>query len=227
MLLHTCPVLELRAHGEGIVEGIASTFGGIDSFGDTVLPGAYSKTISEHAAAGTAPAMLWSHRAERPVGKWQQLGETGRGLEVAGRLNLRTHAGREAFEHVQAQDLTGLSVGFTMHPIGSERRADGVRAIKAARLHEISLVALPSDEGARITGIKSLDLARPETARDFQAALQQIGFSRREAVQIATKGYAGFTPDAADDEPDDKPDNSTEFATALSAIRSLTQLFKG
>ena len=38
--------------------GYGAAFGNVDAYGDVIAPGAFTKTLSEHAAAGTMPAML-------------------------------------------------------------------------------------------------------------------------------------------------------------------------
>lgn len=68
----------------GLVEGYASTFGGLDHGQDTVHPGAFADSLQAHHAAGTAPAMLWAHRHSEPVGRWDAMGEDARGLRVRG-----------------------------------------------------------------------------------------------------------------------------------------------
>lgn len=198
---------------------MASAFGRIDTHGDTVEPGAYAQTLLEHKAAGTMPSMLWAHAQSAPVGRWEQMAEDARGLRVAGRLNLKTSAGRDAFEHLSAGDLSGLSIGFSVPAGGAEYRGD-VRVLRAVKLHEISLVTLAADSGARVTGVKSAWLARPETQREFQMALQSLGFSRREAARISEKGFGAFEPDLADID-------QQGLAAIEAALRSLTNSLKG
>ena len=218
MLLHSLPVIEIRSMPQGKVEGMASTFNGVDHVGDTVMPGAFSQTLAEHARAGTSPAMLLAHDQSVPVGKWETLKQTDRGLHVTGQLAMRTDAGQQVFEHLKAGSLAGMSMGFSVPPGGSKQEGD-IRQLHNVKLHEVSLVTLHADPGARVLSVKSLEL-RPETAREFQVALQGMGFSRREAAAISLKGFAGFDPD-----PDDVDDTErAERAKAIAAaLRSLTQ----
>lgn len=195
--LHTSPILQLRAAPEGRVEGYGSTFGHVDSYGDTVAPGAFTATLKAHKAAGTAPLMLWSHQRDRPIGRWQEVKEDARGLFMVGQLNLKTQAGKEAFAHLEAGDLSGMSIGYTVDPAGQELR-NGVNVLKAVDLHEVSIVTLPADEHARVTAVKHLE-GRPETRREFERALTAMGFTRREAERIASKGFADFQPEEDED----------------------------
>lgn len=203
------PNLEIRSQPQGLVEGYAACFSGIDSYGDTIRPGAFGASLARHKKAGTAPVMLWSHKQESPVGKWTALAEDGRGLVVKGQMNLATTAGREAFEHLRAGDLNGLSIGYRVEPNGSKFEG-GVNVLTGIDLHEVSVVTLPADSAARINSVKSQAM-KPASIRDFEDALQTLGYSRREAKALCSKGYAGLG--AADD--------SEEIIAAIRAAQSL------
>lgn len=191
-LHHSLPLLELRAQAEGLIEGYASVFGGVDSYGDTIAPGAYAQSLADHQAKGTAPVMLWSHNPDTPVGKWTALREDARGLAVRGQLNLRTDAGKQAFEHLQAGDLNGLSIGFRV-PAGGARYEDGARLLTRIDLAEVSIVSMPADASARVLSVKTTP-QRPTTLREHEDALVRLlGYSRREAKALAAKGYAGLS----------------------------------
>lgn len=183
MTLHTLPLFETRSTAEGVVEGYGATFNGVDSYGDSIAPGAFAESLKT-----TRPLMLWQHRQDSPVGRWTELREDSRGLFVKGQLNMATAAGRDAFEHLRQQDVNGLSIGYRVGPDGVESK-NGVRLLKAIDLQEISIVSLPADSRARVIAVKS---QRPETLRDLQHALQELGYSRRQAVAILEKGYSGI-----------------------------------
>jgi HK97 family phage prohead protease len=138
------PLLELRSQAQGLVTGYASVFGGIDSYGDTILKGAFGASLAQHKANGSAPVMLWSHKADSPIGRWTEMSEDDRGLQVTGQINLKTTAGREAFEHLRAGDITGLSIGYRVGKGGSEFR-DGINYLKQVDLAEVSVVSVPAD----------------------------------------------------------------------------------
>lgn len=204
-LQHSLPLLEVRSQAQGLIEGYASVFGGVDSYGDSIVKGAYSASLTRHKSSGTSPVMLWSHKADQPIGRWITLAEDSRGLSVTGQVNLKTDAGREAFEHLRAGDLNGLSIGYRVPPGGSEY-VGGINYLKQLDLQEVSVVAVPSDSAARISAVKS-QITKPATLRGLEEALEQIGFSRREARNIAAKGYAGIGT----------PDDSQELIAALKA----------
>lgn len=216
------PIFEFKADGQGLIEGIASTYNGIDSYGDQVAPGAYAETLLQHRMANTTPSMLWAHRASEPIGKWTRLQEAPRGLVVHGQLNLKTDRGAQAFEHLRGGDLSGLSVGYDVPKNGSEMRGP-VRLLKSLRLHEISVVSMPADSGARISNVKERrpvellsDDDMPETRREFERMLLSIGFTKARATAIATKGWQ---VDAEAIEADIDPAELQAVAGALLAFQ--------
>lgn len=138
---------------EGTFTGYASTFGGAaDEYGDVIAPGAFTRTLSEHKAAGTAPAMFLSHDPRDPIGVWEQIKQDANGLAVTGRLILESTRGRDAHALMKAGALSGLSIGYRARL--TERRRGGGRLLKAVDLVEISVVALPAARRARVTSVK-------------------------------------------------------------------------
>jgi uncharacterized protein len=187
------PLLELRSQAQGLVTGYAAVFGGIDSYGDTIVKGAFRESLAQHKSNGSAPVMLWAHKADAPIGRWIEMAEDARGLKVTGQINMRTAAGTDAFEHLKAGDVNGLSIGYRVSKGGSEYR-EGINYLKAIDLAEVSVVGVPADSAARISSVKAQAI-RPATVRDFEDALTQLGFSRRESKAIASKGFAGAAQD--------------------------------
>lgn len=177
------PLLELKfdAGSAGRVKGYASTWGGPpDSYGDLIAMGAFTKTLKEHKAEGTMPAMLWGHDADRPIGRWTSLVEDKTGLAVEGQLNLGTTGGKDAFAHVQAGDVTGLSIGFIVPPGGKKKASDGSTLLTEIHLLEVSVVTFPANRRTRVSlGSK----------RELEEHLIKSGLPRAAAVRLATAGW--------------------------------------
>lgn len=204
------PLLELRSESQGLITGYGAVFGGIDSYGDTIIKGAFRESLVQHKANGSAPVMLWAHKPDAPVGRWTEMIEDARGLKVTGQINMRTSAGTEAFEHLKAGDLNGLSIGYRLPQGGSERR-EGVNYLKRIDLAEISIVSVPADSAARINSVKG-QAVKPATVRGLEEALKEIGYSRNEARNIAARGFGGLGA---------APDKSNELIAALQAASQL------
>jgi HK97 family phage prohead protease len=99
---------------------------------------------------GRAPAMLWQHSMREPIGAWEIVRETDKGLFVQGQLALKTQRGAEAYELMKMKALSGLSVGFMTREDSRDQKT-GIRTIKQADLWEISPVTFPMNDAARIS----------------------------------------------------------------------------
>ncbi|WP_408093771.1 HK97 family phage prohead protease [Rhodoplanes sp. SY1] len=173
---------------QGELVGYASTFGGMpDGHGDLVAPGAYTKSLAEHRAADTMPAMLWSHDQSQPLGRWLSAVEDDVGLKMTGRLTLDVPRAREAYALAKDGAL-GLSIGYRARE--AERTRQGNRLLKSVALFEVSLVAMPSNTSARIISVKSaFDVATINDPRSFEEFLREAGFPRAFAKAATARGF--------------------------------------
>lgn len=131
----------------GMLTGLAWPFGSPDRYGDEILPGAFK------SAKAPLP-ILMGHDSLQPLGAWNTISETSKGLEVKGQLLVNDVArAREVSALVKAGALSGLSIGFITK--SSSARKGGGRTIKAVDLVECSIVAIPAHPGAKITSSKS------------------------------------------------------------------------
>lgn len=189
--LRLAPTLdfEVKAEGNGRIEGYASTFGGDpDRHGDIVSAGAFTRTLREHRAEKTAPAMLWSHQLEAPIGKWLTIEEDRTGLFVAGQINLKSERGREAFAHVSAGDVASFSIGYVTPEGGRRYLGKGAFALDDLDLVEISLVSVPANTRARITQVKQLG-----SKAEAVAFLRDAGLSKAAAHRFAAGGFPALS----------------------------------
>jgi HK97 family phage prohead protease len=131
---------ELKALDEaGHIEGLAAGVGDMDSGGDTILPGAFARTL---AARGDRPLpMLRQHDQGRSIGVWTELKEVPDGLYAKGRITLATRDGAEAYALARDGALPGISIGY----VARNPRFDtkGARTLPEIDLHEASLVSVP------------------------------------------------------------------------------------
>lgn len=206
--------LEVKADAHGHIEGYASTFGGEpDRHGDIVQPGAFNRSLGEHKAQGTSPAMLWSHRLEDPIGRWSHIAEDATGLFVAGQVNLKTERGREAFEHIRAGDATGFSIGFITPEGGRRYLGKGAFALDEVDLVEISIVTAPANARARVRSVKHLT-----SKAEAVAFLRDAGLPKAAATRFAAGGFPALASSTLD----------TERALKLAArIEAATKQLKG
>lgn len=176
---------EIKAvNADGTVEGYGSVFGVRDNYDDVIAKGAFIQSLKDHKAAGTMPAMLWQHDADKPIGVWTDMVEDEKGLRIKGQLAMETVKGKEAHALLKMGALNGLSIGFMSKEWSYDRETE-VRTLTAINLWEVSLVTFPANEKARVTNVKSAD--EMATPKDAEKALRDAGFSKSDATAFVSR----------------------------------------
>ncbi|MBQ1295368.1 MAG: HK97 family phage prohead protease [Clostridiales bacterium] len=181
---YICTKSSYQVQEEGVIEGYASVFGGVDSYGDTIEPTAYDNVISE----GQKPLMFYQHdRWGVPIGKWEELSVDSKGLKVKGRLNLELKEAQDVYSALKFGSLDGMSIGFRLRDRDYEYDDNDVCHIKnISELLEISIVNFPADKSARVMGVKAdpEDLEELKDIRDCERYLRDLGISKKMAQSI-------------------------------------------
>jgi uncharacterized protein len=178
------PAYEIKratVQADGTFTGYASTFDGpADAYGDTIARGAFTKSLAKHKAEGTAPAMLWQHHPDEPIGTWLSFTEDAAGLAVTGKLATGTTKGAEAHDLLKQKAITGLSIGFVI-PKGGATNGPKGRRLTELELWEVSLVTFPANTAARVIEVRSI--------KEFEAHLRDSGFPKAAALKLASGGW--------------------------------------
>jgi len=97
----------------GIISGYFSSFNIEDSYGDTVKPGAFTKTISEQGPNSAQPRIkyLLNHDVCMPIGKILTLQEDGYGLLYSAQVGTN-NAAQDFLKMVDGGLITEHSIGF-------------------------------------------------------------------------------------------------------------------
>ncbi len=176
---------EIKAvNADGTVEGYGSVFGVRDNYDDVIAKGAFIQSLKDHKAAGTMPAMLWQHDADKPIGVWTEMVEDEKGLRIKGQLAMETVKGKEAHALLKMGAINGLSIGFMSKQWAYDRETE-VRTLTEIDLWEVSLVTFPANEKARVTNVKSAD--EMATPKDAEKALRDAGFSKSDATAFVSR----------------------------------------
>lgn len=141
---------DMKAVADGRFEGYASLFGLRDRSGDVVKAGAFRKSVAARGLTGIR--LLHQHKAEEPLGIWEDVHEDGRGLFVRGRLVLESPRAREVWSLMREGAIDGLSIGYKTVRAQKTTQPKG-RLLFEIDLWEISLVTFPLLTGARVTRV--------------------------------------------------------------------------
>lgn len=215
MLTKTTPIQTLDLKFDPVAgmkfSGYASRFGGIDSYNDTIAPGAYARTLK---ARDRPIRMRWNHYGP-VIGKWVMAKEDDSGLWVEGELTPGHTVAENVYASLRHGAIDGMSIGY--YAKDSDFKPDGIRVLKDIELIEISIVEEPADSGATITDLKAA-IDDAQSLKEIETLLRDAGgFSRAQATAIVARAKAlGMPRDA------DISDNAK--AQALSALLKLKSL---
>lgn len=182
---------------EGIISGYASVFGNVDSYGDIVVRGAFSKSIEEIEKTGKVISVFYGHNMEDPranIGRVIELREDGHGLFFKAQLDLSGDTyGRLVYEQLKDGRLDSLSFGFSV--TDSANTKDGYE-LRELELYEISVVPIPANREALITEVKAgraISAKNMDLIRRAYEALGELLDAYEDGPEITDKdGQKGF-----------------------------------
>ena len=200
----------------GLFEGYASVFGGIDSFGDTIMKGAFTDTIADRAYP---ILMLYGHSSMNVVGKWLHMEEDDVGLYVQGEFTPNHQLASDVYASCKHGAISGMSIGFRLNEGGSEEIEGGGRRITQVQLEEISIVGFPADSDARVATVKAQaeEISAIESLRECEVFLRDSGFSRSMA-----KAFISQCRPLYQREVDDEQERKEANIAALKWLHNLT-----
>ena len=201
----------------GLFDGYASTFGNIDSFGDTIMAGAFKDTIADR----TRPVkMFYQHSIGRVIGKWLSLAEDETGLFVQGELTPNHTDASNVYASMKHGAIDGLSIGFRIPTGGAEEIEGGGRRISKVELVEISVVSMPAEDAARIGTVKSIadEISTIESIRDVELFLRDAGGFPRSMA----KAFISQCRPLYQREVDDEMERKEVMERSLEWLHSIT-----
>lgn len=140
---------------KGIVTGYFASFNNVDSDGDIIVKGAFSKSIGDMGPQSNNPRIkhLLNHNVDQPLGVILSLNEDTKGLAYESQIG--THAlGMDFIKMVESGLITEHSIGYSV--IDSEKGKEA-RILKKLMLMEgSSLTAWGANHLTPLTGMKSL-----------------------------------------------------------------------
>jgi len=204
--------LELKVDDDGVgeFEGYAAKFGEVDLGGDTIVAGAFKKTIADAAKQGRIIPFLNMHDQSDVMGGFHEMKEDNYGLFVKGRIipDLSA-AATKTYRLLKSGLSTALSIGYRV-PEGGASKKDGIRTIKELMLYEVSYVGVGMDPFARVTATKSITDIRAKlaagdrlTVREWEVVLKGMNLTNSEAeraVRVNLKTGGGDPRNSKDDE---------------------------
>ena len=204
---YTIEVKALAESSEGAFFGDLSVYGNVDDVGDIVERGAFDDSLR----VKTHYPLLWQHDMTEPIGSFDVVSSDGDALKIDGKFNLQTQRGREAYALLKANDINGLSIGYTVDDYKYDE--SGIRHLQKITLHEGSLVSFPAnrlataqakqmvtrlqnmEQKSRYAGLKILAKLSEEDRLELLEELEELDKSSKAEEE----------PDVPKEEDEEKP----------------------
>jgi HK97 family phage prohead protease len=207
---------------DGIVEGYASTFDRTpDSYGDVIAKGAFARTLDEWRARegdGLSIPLLYGHNTDDPmhnIGRVTDAHEDERGLFVHAEFDADNPTAQYARKLAAEGRLYQFSFAYAIRDAGEVELDDGTKAyeLRDLDLYEVSLVQIPANQNAVVTGVKG----EPQTI-ELRPRIEGLTDEQREEV---TKAVAEATHNGLEIGLKAGRRNSKADADELRGIREL------
>lgn len=173
---------------EGIFSGYGAVFENIDSGGDIIEPGAFTKTLAE--GWERVKILALHNDCWLPVGRPLELREDTNGLFLNARVS-DTSMGKDIKILLKDGVLNELSIGYD--PIVFDYDSNGIRHLREVKLWEVSIVTWAMNPEATITGYKSmresagLVKALEQELKEELKAGRKISKSRLKSLEEVSK----------------------------------------
>lgn len=219
--------------GSGIFEGYASVFGNVDSYGDKVMPGAFSKSLAKSFPNdGAGIPCYWSHRMDDPefiLGKTISAVEDDHGLKVRVSLDLDNPKAAAAYRALKAGAVNQMSFAYEVvdsHFIPEKgAKFGGVNELRELNIFEVSVVQIGANTATSIDMVKSAMKNDDSVSISTPGAIEQL----EEAVEILRNIIDSAKADSSDEELDsegnsEEPETVNEEAPAPVKSRTLSDI---
>jgi HK97 family phage prohead protease len=131
------------------ISGYGAVFGNVDSYGDIIEKGAFTKTLSDRAGR---IAFCYQHDIWNPIGKIIEIGEDEKGLKVKVKISA---AEEDIQTKIKEGILKEMSIGYRTVNSHSEMRDEKeVNLLTEIKLIEVSLVTVAANPLAVIEKMK-------------------------------------------------------------------------
>jgi HK97 family phage prohead protease len=150
--------LDVKALADnGEFEGYLSVFNNVDSYGEMVMPGAFTGSLVDGARKGRSVKLLWQHDTDRPIGVWKDLAEDKKGLYAKGQLLIDDSVqAKEAYGLLKAGAVDGLSIGYRVIEAAPHPDKNNVLQLRKLDLMEGSIVTFPANDRAKVDSVKHI-----------------------------------------------------------------------
>lgn len=210
----------------GIFSGYGAVCGNVDTGGDIIEPGAFTKTIAE--GWERVKILALHNDCWLPIGRPLELREDSNGLFIKAKVS-DTTMGRDIKVLLKDGVLNELSIGYD--PVVFDYDEAGIRHLREVKLWEVSVVTWAMNPEAVITDYKAAEIADRAKAITDEAAAEtkagrKISTARLKSLKdasmsmkAATKALDSIIREAQEEHP---PAKSKQAPAAGKSVRPGT-----
>jgi HK97 family phage prohead protease len=227
---------------KGIVTGYASDFDSLDSDGDVIEKGAFTKTLSLNGPKSKNPRIkhLLNHSPSQPLGVPMELREDSKGLYYESKIGNHS-LGMDFIKMVESDLIKEHSIGYQVKkfnqvtPWDEYKEGDVRRKLTELKLWEFSsLTAWGANPNTPLTGLKGVfnneieinklvnqaeaieDFCRNSTATD--ETIQQLLTYNKQLLKVITDSRSGVpaSTQVHSEHNEEKKDDAANDAPAIS-----------
>ncbi|SLF39551.1 HK97 family phage prohead protease [Mycobacteroides abscessus] len=177
-MLTKSATIELKAGpDDGLSDGqfiaYASVFGNKDSYGDVVMPGAFTKTLAEWTKSGDVIPVLFGHNMSDPdynIGGCAVAEQDAVGLKIVGDLDLENPKALQTYRMLKGRRVRQMSFAYDEIDSGpAVHDGEHVWELRELKLYEVSVVTIGANQETEILAVKSMPSVAERALRDIKA----------------------------------------------------------
>lgn len=165
MQVKTCPITVKTAGthegaDEGIVEAIVAAYN-VDSVGDQIIPGAFAKSLANHAEAGNRIPFVWSHKSDDPdsyIGEVLEAEERPEGLWVRAKLDMDEPKAAKVYRLMKGRRVSQFSFAYTetdARPATKSSMPGALKELHELDIHECGPTMVGANQATSLLGVKT------------------------------------------------------------------------
>ena len=164
MQVKTCPITVKTAGthegvDEGVVEAIVAAYN-VDLVGDQIIPGAFTKSLARHKAAGNRIPFVWSHKSDDPdcyIGEVLDVEERPEGLWVRAKLDMDEPKGAKVYKLLKGRRVSQFSFAYTetdARPATKSSAPGALKELHELDIHECGPTMVGANQATALLGVK-------------------------------------------------------------------------
>lgn len=200
--------MNLKADEAGKISGFFSTYEQTpDSYGDIILPGAFTKTIEKRKKTGHPFPICFNHDFSAVIGACE-VTEEEKGPFMDG-VFLDTQLAQDVRKMVLSGAIYQFSFAYDVisrREPTTEEKANGVEnVLTEVEVYEVSVVTVPANQNAQITDIKSAIESATKAGR-------RNSKSDEDTIKECITMLQSLIEDRVDDIPEEEEEQPEEIA---------------